>query len=190
MKVFNVDKDHLTSELRRKAKAVNFGIIYGISDWGLAEQISSTPAEAKKIIATFYEQYPEIKEYFSSVIEQTKTLGYSSTLYGRRRYIPEINADNFQTREFGKRAAMNASIQGTGADIIKIAMIKINKFLKENHYQTKMVLQIHDELIFKIPQNEKSFIVDQLKNIMENCVSLKVKMKVEGSLGKTWYDCK
>lgn len=190
MKVFSVDKDHLTSELRRRAKAVNFGIIYGISDWGLAEQISSTPSEAKQIIERFYSNYPEIKDFFKKVIEDTIKDGYSSTLYGRRRYIPEITSDNYNIREFGKRAAMNASIQGTGADIIKIAMIKVDKFLKENNYKTKIVLQIHDELLFKIPEEEKDFMPNKLKEIMENAVSLKVKLNVEGSLGKTWYDCK
>lgn len=188
--VFNVSKENLTSELRRKAKAVNFGIIYGISDWGLSEQISSSPAEAKQIITTFYEKYPEIKEYFLNVIKDCKEKGYSTTLYGRRRLIPEINSDNYNVREFGKRAAMNASIQGTGADIIKIAMIKINKFLKENNYKTKMVLQIHDELIFKVPEEEKDIMKNLLKEQMEQCVQLKVKLKVEGSLAKSWYDCK
>ncbi len=190
MDVFNVSKEEVTPSLRRKAKAINFGIIYGISDWGLAEQIESSPKEAKEIINTFYLKYPEIKEFFSKVIEETKVLGYSKTLYGRRRYIPEINSDNHNMREFGKRAAMNASIQGTGADIIKIAMIKVNSFLEKNNYKTKMVLQIHDELIFKVPLEEKDFIVNEIKEIMENCVSLKVKLTCEGNLGQTWYDAK
>ena len=190
MDVFNVNKEFLTPELRRRAKAVNFGIIYGISDWGLSEQISSSAKEAKEIITTFYNKYPEVKNYFTQVIQDTKELGYSTTLYGRKRHIPEISSDNYNIREFGKRAAMNASIQGTGADIIKIAMIIISKFLKENNYKTKMVLQIHDELIFSVPEEEKDIMPSLLKDLMENCVSLKVKLKVEGSLAKTWYDCK
>lgn len=190
MDVFNVSKEDVTSELRRKAKAVNFGIIYGISDWGLSEQISSSAAEAKEIITTFYEKYPEVKEYFTKVINDCRELGYSSTLYGRRRHIPDILSSNYNVREFGKRAAMNASIQGTGADIIKIAMIKIDKFLKENNYKSKMVLQIHDELIFRIPKEEKDIMPSLLKELMENCVTLKVKLKVDGSIAKTWYDCK
>ena len=188
--VFNVSKDNVTSELRRRAKAVNFGIIYGISDWGLSEQISSSSKEAKEIITTFYEKYPEVKEYFTNVIHSCKEEGYSSTLYGRKRHIPEISSENYNVREFGKRAAMNASIQGTGADIIKIAMIQIDRFLKENNYKTKMVLQIHDELIFRIPEEEKEIMPSLLKELMENCVQLKVKLKVDGSLAKTWYDCK
>lgn len=190
MDVFNVNKEFLTPELRRRAKTVNFGIIYGISDWGLSEQISSSAKEAKEIITTFYNKYPEVKNYFTQVIQDTKELGYSTTLYGRKRHIPEISSDNYNIREFGKRAAMNASIQGTGADIIKIAMINISKFLKENNYKTKMVLQIHDELIFRVPEEEKDIMPSLLKDLMENCVSLKVKLKVEGSLAKTWYDCK
>ena len=190
MDVFNVSSENVTSELRRKAKAVNFGIIYGISDWGLSEQISSSSKEAKEIITTFYEKYPEVKEYFLNVISSTKELGYSTTLYGRRRYIPEITSDNYNIREFGKRAAMNASIQGTGADIIKIAMIEIDKHLTKNNYKTKMVLQIHDELIFKVPEEEKDIMPKLLKELMENCVSMLVKLKVEGSLAKTWYECK
>ena len=186
----NVSKEFLTSELRRRAKAVNFGIIYGISDWGLSEQISSSSKEAKEIITTFYNKYPEVKDYFTSVIQSCRELGYSTTLYGRKRYIPEITSENYNIREFGKRAAMNASIQGTGADIIKIAMIKIDQFLKENHYKSKMVLQIHDELIFRIPEEEKDIVPPLLKEIMENCVNLNVKLKVDGSLAKTWYDAK
>lgn len=191
MKVFKLSKDELTSEHRRRAKAINFGIVYGISDWGLSEQISSSPKEAKEIINTFYENYPEIKEYFVNTINKAKEDGYCSTLYKRRRYIPELTSDNFQTREFGKRVAMNAPIQGTAADIMKICMIEVDKFLKENQYKTKIVLQIHDELLFKVPEEEKDIMPKILKNIMENCVNtLQVKLKVDGSLAKTWYECK
>ena len=180
----------LSLDTLKTSIAVNFGIIYGISDWGLSEQISSSSKEAKEIITTFYEKYPEVKEYFTNVIHSCKEEGYSSTLYGRKRHIPEISSENYNVREFGKRAAMNASIQGTGADIIKIAMIQIDRFLKENNYKTKMVLQIHDELIFRIPEEEKEIMPSLLKELMENCVQLKVKLKVDGSLAKTWYDCK
>ena len=191
MKVFSISKEEVTSELRRKAKAINFGIVYGISDWGLSEQIASTAKEAKEIIETFYLKYPEIKKYFIDTIQSSKEKGYCTTLYSRRRYIPELLSENFQTREFGKRVAMNAPIQGSAADIMKICMIKIDQFLKENNYQTKMVLQIHDELIFKVPEEEKKFMPNILKNIMESCVdTLKVKLKVDGSLAKTWYECK
>ncbi|MGN1294942.1 MAG: DNA polymerase, partial [Bacilli bacterium] len=176
--------------LRRRAKAVNFGIIYGISDWGLSEQISSSPAEAKKIITKFYEQYPEIKAYFVSIINFASENGYIKTLYNRRRYISELKSSNYMTREFGKRAAMNAPIQGSAADLIKIAMIQVDKMLTSSSYKTQMVLQIHDELIFKVPLDEKEEILPKIKNIMENCASLGVKLKVDGDFGKTWFDCK
>ena len=191
MKVFGVTKEELTPEMRRKAKAVNFGIVYGISDWGLSEQISTSAKEAKEMITTFYQHYPEIKNYFVKTINSAKELGYCTTLYNRRRYIPELIADNFNTREFGKRVAMNAPIQGTAADIMKICMIQVDKFLKENHFKTKIVLQIHDELLFKVPEEEKEQLPIVLKNVMEHCVdTLKVKLKVDCSLAKTWYDCK
>lgn len=191
MKIFHVDEAHLTPELRRQAKTVNFGIIYGISDWGLSERISTSAKEAKEVIQTFYDEYPEIRDYFAETIAKAKENGYCSTLYHRRRYIPELSSDNYQTREFGKRIAMNAPIQGTAADIMKICMIKVDRFLKENHYKTRIVLQIHDELIFKVPKEECEKMPAILKNIMENCVdTLKVKLKVDGSIAKTWYECK
>lgn len=190
MDVFSLSKDEVTPELRRRAKAVNFGIIYGISDWGLAEQISSSMIEAKKIITTFYEKYPEVKEYFTNVITKAKEDGYVKTLYNRKRYIPELSSDNYQIREFGKRAAMNAPIQGTAADLIKICMVKVDKMLKDNHYKTKMVLQIHDELIFKVPEEEKDYVPSKIKEVMENCVDLGIKFEVDGAISKTWYDCK
>lgn len=190
MDVFGVSKEELTPSLRRRAKAVNFGIIYGISDWGLSEQISSSPSEAKKIITKFYETYPEIKSYFTNVINFANENGYIKTLYNRRRYISELKSSNYMTREFGKRAAMNAPIQGSAADLIKIAMIKVDEMLTSSAYKTQMVLQIHDELIFKVPLNEKEEIYTKIKEIMENCASLGVKLKVDGDFGKTWFDCK
>jgi len=179
-----------TSLQRRKAKAVNFGIIYGISDWGLAEQIDISAKEAHEIITSFYQSFPEIGEFFNNIIEDTKRDGYVSTMMGRRRYLNEIHDANYQTREFAKRAAMNAPIQGTAADLIKTAMIKVEKALLEGNYKTKMVLQIHDELIFKVPHNEKETIFTLVKNIMENAIKLDVPLAVDGGFGKDWYSCK
>jgi len=190
-KVFNIpENDEVPSSLRRKAKAINFGIVYGISDWGLAEQISSSTQEAKKIIDTFYEIYPEIKTYFDKLIEEGTKQGYVSTIFGRRRYINELNSDNYQTREFGKRAAKNAPIQGSSADLIKMAMIKIDKILLEKQYKSKLVLQIHDELIFKVYDDEKESIYNLVKDVMENIYPLQVKLEVDGDIAKTWYDAK
>lgn len=187
-KVFN--SPNPTSEERRRAKAVNFGIIYGISDWGLAEQIGTSPKKAKDMIDAFYNAYPEIGIYFQGVSSQVMKDGYVTTLLGRRRYLREIHDSNYQVREFARRAAMNAPIQGTAADLIKIAMIKVNEALKEKKLKTKMILQIHDELLFKVPNDEKDIAFNLIKDIMENALELNVNLEVDGGFGRTWYDCK
>ena len=175
---------------RRKAKAVNFGIIYGISDFGLAEQIGCTRKEAKEIISNFYEAYPEISEYFKKINEQVNEKEYVSTLLGRKRYLREIHDANYNIREFARRAAMNAPIQGTAADLIKIAMIRVNHALKEQNLESRIICQIHDELLLKVPSKEKEKVYDLVKNIMENAMKLDVKLEVDGGFGRTWYDCK
>ncbi len=189
--IFNIPNDEeVPSNLRRKAKTVNFGIVYGISDWGLAEQLSCPVQEAKTIINNFYLVYPEIKTYFDNVVEFATKNNYVTTLFKRRRYILELNSDNYQTREFGKRAAQNAPIQGTAADLIKIAMIKIDEEITKQQLKSKLILQIHDELIFKIYPEEKEIMYNLVKSTMENIYPLKVKLEVDGSCAKTWYDCK
>ena len=190
-KVFNITEDQeVPSSLRRKAKMVNFGIVYGISDWGLAEQLMCPVKEAKTMIDTFYDIYPEIKTYFDELLNQAYKKAYVTTLFNRRRYIKELQADNYMTREFGRRAAKNAPIQGTAADIIKLAMIKIDKELTKNNFKSKLVLQIHDELIYKIYEDEKEAVYNLVKECMENVVQLKVKLEVDGSIARTWYDTK
>lgn len=190
-KVFNIpDDQEVPSALRRKAKAVNFGIVYGISDWGLAEQIDCSVSEAKVIIDSFYKIYPEIKEYFDRILEEAKKTNYVVTMFNRRRYIKELASDNYQTREFGRRAAKNAPIQGTAADLIKIAMIKIDQALTENKLKSRLVLQIHDELIFKVYEDEKDQVYSLAKEIMEHVINSKVKLEVDGGIAKTWYDTK
>ncbi len=189
--VFNIpDGEEIPSSLRRKAKAVNFGIVYGISDWGLAEQLSCPVPEAKMIIDRFYHIYPEIKQYFDHLIEEATNSGYVTTLFNRRRYIPELNSDNYQTREFGRRAAKNAPIQGSAADLIKMAMIQIDNELEKRALKSKLVLQIHDELIFKVYEDEKDELFSLVKEMMENVYPLKVKLEVDGSIAATWYDTK
>lgn len=175
-------------DARRKAKAVNFGIVYGISDWGLSEQLNVSVKEAKDIINNFFKTYPEIDAYLKANIEHAFQNGYVTTHYHRRRYLREIYETNFHRREFAKRAAMNAPLQGTAADIIKLAMINVTKMLKEKGYQTKLVLQIHDELLFKIPKNEKENVKQDIIKVMETIDNINVKLKVEGSIAKTWYD--
>ena len=188
-KVFKLDREP-TSLQRRKAKAVNFGIIYGISDWGLSEQLDIPVYESKQIINNFYEAFPEIAVFFKNLVDNALKNGYVSTMYGRRRYLRELHDSNYQTREFAKRAAMNAPIQGSAADLIKIAMIEVEKVLKENNLKTKMVLQIHDELIFKVPKEEKEIAYKLIKEKMTHAIDLSVPLEVDGGFGLSWYEAK
>ena len=188
-KVFHLDREPTSLE-RTRAKAVNFGIVYGISDWGLAEQLEISVDEAKKIILSFNEEFPEIKTYLDGLVESAIKKGYAITLFNRRRYLPELKSDNYQVREFAKRAARNAPIQGSAADLIKIAMIQVDKAFKEHKYEAKIISQIHDELIIKVNDKEKDEVMMLVKNIMENCVKLKVSLKADGGYAKTWFDAK
>ncbi|MCR4911203.1 MAG: DNA polymerase I, partial [Bacilli bacterium] len=188
-RVFHLEGEP-TSLQRRKAKAVNFGIIYGISDWGLSEQLEIPVYESREIINSFYEAFPEVAEFFKGVVDNALKDGYVSTMHGRRRYLRELHDSNYQTREFAKRAAMNAPIQGSAADLIKIAMIEVEKVLKENNLKTRMVLQIHDELIFKVPEEEKDLVYNLVKDKMTHALDLSVPLEVDGGFGDTWYDAK
>ncbi len=179
------------SELeRRKAKAVNFAIIYGTSDYGLSQQIGTYPREAKSIIESFYLSYPEVKEYLSKITHEATSLGYVTTMMGRRRYLRDINDANYVKREAARRAALNAPIQGSAADLIKIAMLKVDEYLSEKKLKTKMVLQIHDELIFAVPNDEIDIVKKDIKEIMENAVALSVKLVTEVGIGHNWYEAK
>ena len=188
-KVFNLQGEPNALQ-RRKAKAVNFGIIYGISDWGLSDQLDIPVAESREIISSFYNAFPEVNEFFKNIVLQAQKDGYVSTMMGRRRYLRELHDSNYQTREFAKRAAMNAPIQGSAADLIKIAMICVEKALKNAKLQTKMVLQIHDELIFKVPKEEKETAYKIIKDQMVNALQLSIPLEVDGGFGLSWYDCK
>lgn len=181
--------DDVTPLERRRAKAVNFAIIYGTTPFGLAEQIEGTPYEAKQIIESFYLAYPEIGAYLRSIIASVERKGYVETMFGRRRYLRDITDGNYMKREAAKRQALNAPVQGSAADMIKIAMLHVDSYLKEGGYESKMVLQIHDELLFKIKKGEE-FLIDKLKALMEEAVSLPVKLTVEGGLGGSWYEAK
>ena len=187
-KVFK--KDVVSSDERRKAKAVNFGIIYGISDWGLSEQINTSVKEAREIINSFFEAFDDVAQFLRKIVLEASKEGFVSTLFGRRRYLRDFNSSNYQTREFAKRAAMNAPIQGTAADLIKIAMIDVDCLLENGNYKSKMVLQIHDELIFKIHKDEKDTLLPLIKQTMENVKQIGVPLKVEGGCGKTFFDAK
>ncbi len=189
-KVFGIDIKEVTPELRSKAKAVNFGIVYGISDFGLAEQLGVRKAEAKEYIEQYLNKYKGIKKFMDETPEKVKQLGYVETLFKRRRYIPEINSNNFVVRQFGARAAMNTPIQGTAADIIKIAMINVFKELKKQNLKSKLILQVHDELLIETYNDEEEIVRNILKNCMENVIKLSVPLKVDLNKGKNWHDAK
>lgn len=184
--VFGLDREP-NHEERRRAKAVNFGIVYGISDWGLSEQLEIPVNESRQIIKNFYTTFPEVKTYLNSLVEDASKNGYAETMFHRRRYLPDINSAQFQLREFAKRAAMNAPIQGSAADLIKIAMIRVDEELKKNNFKAKIVSQIHDELIIKVNDEEKDEVLKLIKDVMENCVQLRVKLKVDGGYAKNWF---
>lgn len=188
-KIFNLQGEPSALQ-RRRAKTVNFGIVYGISDWGLADELDIANAEAREIINSFYQSFPEVAIFFQKIINDAINNGYVSTLYGRRRYLRELNDANYQKRESAKRAAMNAPVQGSAADLIKIAMNRIHDALIKEGLQTRMILQIHDELIFKVPTNEKETAYKLIKDIMEDALNLSVPLVVDGGFGLNWYEAK
>lgn len=184
------DTDEVDSNMRRQAKAINFGIIYGMSDFGLSEQIGVPVATAKAFIQKYFATYPGIKEFMDREIEFCKENGYVATILNRKRYIKEINEKNYMVRELGKRLAMNSPIQGSGADILKVAMIKVDKVMKEKNLKSKMILQVHDELIFDVVKEELETVMTLVKECMESAVELRVKLKADGAYGKSWYELK
>ena len=188
--VFGVSLDEVTSDMRRKAKAVNFGIIYGISEYGLSKNIKCSVKEASDYIKKYFETYPSVKEYMQNNVEFARKNGYVSTLLNRRRYIREINSPNFNLRAFGERAAMNMPLQGSSADIIKIAMVNVSKRLKEECPNSYLILQVHDELIIDADINEKQKAEEILIKEMENAVKLAVPLTVEAQSGYSWFDAK
>ena len=190
MDVFHVGPDEVTSNMRRQAKAVNFGIIYGISDYGLSQNLDITRKEAGIFIDRYLESYPSVKDYMDESIMDAKQKGYVSTLLHRRRYIPEITSRNFNVRSFAERTAMNTPIQGSAADIIKKAMIDMADRLEKEGLQARLLLQVHDELIFEAPEEEIEKLKEIVPDVMENAVELNVPLKVDYSYGKTWFDTK
>ncbi|MGN0824021.1 MAG: DNA polymerase I [Candidatus Coproplasma sp.] len=188
--VFGVDLKDVTPHMRRQAKAVNFGIIYGISEFGLAKNIGVDVKTARDYIATYFKRYTAVKEYMDSNVEFAKKHGYVATLTGRKRYIKEINSTNYNLRQFGERAAMNMPLQGSSADIIKIAMVNIYNRLKKEGLKTKLILQVHDELVLDAPKTEEEIATKILKEEMENAVQLKVPLTVDVHSGENWYEAK
>ncbi len=188
--VFNVPLSQVTKSMRSSAKAVNFGIIYGISEYGLAKNLKISPKDAKNYIERYYESYPSVKDYMAKNVDFARKNGYVSTILNRRRYIKEINSSNFNLRSFGERASMNMPLQGSSADIIKIAMVNVYNRLKSENLKAKLILQVHDELIIDCPKDELEIVKEILVNEMQNAVKLKVPLLVEANVGKTWYEAK
>ena len=189
-KVFKTPIDEVTKEQRSNAKAVNFGIVYGISDFGLAGQLGISRKKAKQYIEEYLEQYSGIKKFMDNITEEAKEQGYVETLFHRRRYIPELKSNNYMVRQFGARVAMNTPIQGTAADIMKIAMIKVYNEIKNKKLKSKIVLQVHDEMMIEVPKEEIEEVKQILKKSMETATKLKVPLIADISVANNWYDCK
>jgi len=191
MRVFGIEKaEDVTPNMRRQAKAVNFGIVYGISDYGLSQNLGITRKAAQQYIDTYFEKYPGVKEYMECIVREAKDQGFVETLYHRRRYLPDINSRNYNIRSFAERTAINTPIQGSAADILKIAMIELDKRLKESDLQATMLLQVHDELVFEVPESELERLDKLVSEVMEQAVALHVPLITDSSWGKTWYEAK
>ena len=189
-KVFKTPIEEVTKEQRSNAKAVNFGIVYGISDFGLGEQLGIGRKKAKQYIEEYLEQYAGIKQFMENITEQAKEQGYVETLFHRRRYIPELKSNNYMVRQFGARVAMNTPIQGTAADIMKIAMIKVYNEIKSRKLKSKIILQVHDEMMVETPIEEKEEMINIMKKCMESATKLEVPLIAEISDAENWYECK
>ncbi|QUH21147.1 DNA polymerase I [Alkaliphilus sp. B6464] len=188
--IFEVPMEEVTPLMRGDAKAVNFGIVYGISDFGLSQNLNIPVNKAKKYIESYLDKYPSVRKYMKDIVEEGKEKGYVVTLLHRRRYLPELKSSNFNIRGFGERIAMNTPIQGSAADIIKIAMVTVYKRLKEGNYKAKLILQVHDELIIECPENEVETVTKILQESMENATKMAVPLKVDLSYANNWYDAK
>lgn len=191
MRVFDIEKpEDVTANDRRNAKAVNFGIVYGISDFGLSNNLGIPRKQAKAYIDTYFERYPGIKAYMERVVREAKDKGYVETLFKRRRQLPDINSRQFNVRSFAERTAINSPIQGSAADILKIAMINLDQALVAGGFETKMLLQVHDEIVLEVPNHELAAVKALVKETMESAVSLAVPLRVDESAGKSWYEAK
>lgn len=188
--VFGVSLDEVTREMRSHAKAVNFGIIYGISDYSLSKDIGVTRKEAGEYMEKYFARYPKIKAAIDGLVEAGREKGYSETLFGRRRYIPDIKSSNYNRRSFAERIAMNMPIQGTAADIIKKAMIDVAGELKEKGLKSRMVLQVHDELVFEYVESELEILKSIVKEKMEGAAALSIPLEVEIAIGPNWAEAK
>ena len=183
-------KDSVTKEERSSAKAINFGIIYGMNTWGLSQDAKISVQKASEFIKSYHESFPRIEPFTNSLIEKAKEDGYVSTIFNRRRYIRDINSANFHLREFSKRTAMNAPIQGSAADILKYAMVKLSDAITKNRLHAKLILTIHDEIVLNVPIQELEKTKELTEDVMINTVTLKVPLSVGSGFGKTLYEAK
>ncbi|RXZ81174.1 DNA polymerase I [Paenibacillaceae bacterium] len=190
MDVFGVAADDVDANMRRQAKAVNFGIVYGISDFGLSQNLNITRKEAARFIEQYFAAFRGVRQYMDDIVIQAKRDGYVTTLLERRRYLPEINASNFNLRSFAERTAMNTPIQGTAADIIKLAMVRMDEQLREQGLRSRMLLQVHDELVFEVPEDEMDTMKKLVPSVMESAIELSVPLKADVSFGENWYEAK
>lgn len=188
--VFHVPLTEVTPDMRRNAKAVNFGIVYGISAWSLSQDIGVLPEEAKAYMNAYFANYAGVRAYMKEIVEHARDMGYVTTLYGRRRYLPELKSSNFNLRSFGERVALNTPIQGTAADIIKLAMIRVDHALKKEQLHANLILQVHDELIVECDAEEAKRVAEILEREMEQVAQLKVPLLVEAKRGSSWYEAK
>ena len=188
--IFDVPPEWVTPELRSRAKAVNFGLIYGISGFGLSRNTGVSRKEAAEFINKYFETYPGVKRFMDRTAAEGAEKGYAETLMGRRRYLPELRSPNAQVREFGKRAAMNTPVQGTAADIIKLAMVRIDRALREAGLQSRLILQVHDELILECPPEEVEKAGELLREAMEDAIELQVPLVADVHRGANWAEAK
>jgi len=191
MRVFGItNPDDVTSEMRRQAKAVNFGIVYGISDYGLSQNLNISRKRAKEFIDRYLEEFQGVKDFMESVVKEAREKDYVETLFHRRRYLPDIHSSNFNLRSFAERTAMNSPIQGSAADILKMAMIELAREMRERKFKANLLLQVHDELIFEVPQDELESLQSLVEEVMENAVSLKVPLRADSNVGDNWFEAK
>jgi DNA polymerase-1 len=186
--VFGVFPETVTPEMRRQAKVINFGILYGMSAFGVSRELDIPQKQAQSYIDEYFDKYRGVKSFLDGVLENARRNGFVTTLLNRRRYLPEINSDNATVRQFAERTAINTPIQGTAADLIKVAMINISNCLAEKHLSSCMIMQVHDELVFEVPDAEKEEIIPLIRREMEQVIRLKVPLKVDIASGRNWEE--
>ena len=187
--VNGIDVEAVTTEQRRRAKMINFGLLYGMEAYGLAQRLEIGRNEAQEHIDVYFDRFPEVREFMQGIVLAARESGYTTTILGRRRYLPELSSGNFRTRQAGERMALNAPIQGSAADIIKKAMVVLEDKLRAGGYASEMLLQIHDELVLEVPENELEEVAAMTTSVMEGIVELRVPLRVESAAGATLADC-